>query len=178
MRTGGVAGRHGYRCNLMLRYRRVSAVFSFFHTAVSTFIHPFAVLICTCCVYLHPLTCCPHAPVAILSALRNLQMKIRRLELEKRQAELSMQTMRREASHTHTHLQRDQVTQTPQNDPTGVEQETSVRPSCNQGGCGRQMRWRISDLRLYAVYGCPQRWSPIWLLQSRAARGWSDSWKS
>uniref|UniRef100_H3CQQ6 Centrosomal protein 57 n=1 Tax=Tetraodon nigroviridis TaxID=99883 RepID=H3CQQ6_TETNG len=69
---------------------------------------------------------------AILSALRNLQMKIRRLELEKRQAELSMQTMRREASHTHTHLRRDQVTQTPQNDPTGVEQETSVRPSCNQ----------------------------------------------
>ncbi|KAM3875218.1 LOW QUALITY PROTEIN: centrosomal protein of 57 kDa [Diretmus argenteus] len=37
---------------------------------------------------------------AILSALRNLQEKIRRLELEKEHAELSLHTMRKDTSHT------------------------------------------------------------------------------
>lgn len=38
----GVAGRHGYTCNLMLRDVHVSsAVLSFFHIAFSHFIHPF-----------------------------------------------------------------------------------------------------------------------------------------
>lgn len=182
----GVAGHHGYVCNLMLHYLRVSAVFSFFHITVSNFIHSFAVwsppkkadVVCCCgshcCPW--PLTCCPRACVAILSALRNLQMKIRRLELEKRQAELNMRTTRRAVSHTH--LQSDKVTQTCLSDPTGGEQETSGRPSCNQGGCRRTMCSRVSDLCLYTVDRRPQRWSLIWLLQSLAVRSWSDSWKS
>lgn len=81
-------------------------------------------------------------------------MKIRRLELEKRQAELNMRTTRRDASHTH--LQSDKVTQTSPSDPTGVEQETSGRPSCNQGGCRRTMCLHVSHLCLYTVYRCPQ----------------------
>lgn len=39
----GAAGHHGYMCNLMLHYLRVSAVFSFFDIAVSNFIHSFTV---------------------------------------------------------------------------------------------------------------------------------------
>lgn len=205
----GAAGHHGYMCNLMLHYLRVSAVFSFFDIAVSNFIHSFtvwspkkadivsyctshlergaikmgagtrcartlAICVFTRCILCH--ACCPRASVAILSALRNLQMKIRRLELEKRQAELNMRTTRRDVSHTH--LQRDKVTQTLENDPTGVEQETSGRPSCNQGGCRRKMCSHVSVLCLYTVCACPQCWSLIWLLQSLAVRSWSDSWKS
>eukprot|EP00066_Takifugu_rubripes_P017446 XP_011606712.1 PREDICTED: centrosomal protein of 57 kDa-like [Takifugu rubripes] len=67
---------------------------------------------------------------AILSALRNLQEKIRRLEREKWQAELNLHSIRRDVSHAH--LQSDKVTQTPLNDPTDMEQETSGWPNCNQ----------------------------------------------
>ncbi|XP_056905716.1 centrosomal protein of 57 kDa isoform X2 [Takifugu flavidus] len=67
---------------------------------------------------------------AILSALRNLQEKIRKLEREKWQAELNLHSIRRDVSHAH--LQSDKVTQTPLNDPTDMEQETSGWPNCNQ----------------------------------------------
>lgn len=169
----------------MLHYVRVSAIFSFFTlpSLISSTPSPCEVpkkadVVCYCTSHscLWPLTCCPRASVAILSALRNLQIKIRRLELEKRQAELNMRTTRRDVSHTH--LQSDKVTQTSLGDPTGVEQETSGRPSCNQGGCRCTMCSHVSDLCLYTVYRCPQCWSLIWLLQSLAVRSWSDSWKS
>lgn len=115
--------------------QRVSAVFSFFHMAVSNFTRCFAdivpSLLSRCCPC--PLTRCARAPAAIHSALRNLQMKIRRLELEKRQAELTMRyAARRDVSHAHP--QSHKVTQTPPGDPTGVERETGGQPSCNQGG--------------------------------------------
>lgn len=114
----GVAGHHGYMCNLMLRYLRVSAVFSCFHIAVSDSIHALSL------------------PAAIRSALRNLQLKIRWLELEKRQAELDRRITRRDV--THTRLRSDKVTQTLENEPTEVEQGPSGRSSCNQGGCRRK----------------------------------------
>lgn len=99
------------------------------------------------------LTRCARAPAAIHSALRNLQMKIRRLELEKRQAELNMRyAARRDVSHTH--LQSHKVTQTPPSDPTGVERETGGQPSCNQGGCSRTRCFHVGDL-------CPHRVSIV-----------------
>ncbi|XP_035536671.1 centrosomal protein of 57 kDa isoform X2 [Morone saxatilis] len=67
---------------------------------------------------------------AILSALRNLQEKIRRLELEKGHTELSLHTLGKDASHTH--LQRDKVAQRPLNDQTDTERETSGQSNCNQ----------------------------------------------
>lgn len=49
---------------------------------------------------------------------------------------------------SHTHLQRDKVTQTPPNDPTGMEQEASGQPDCNQGGCAsnRPRVWLIVSI--------------------------------
>ncbi|XP_030008974.1 centrosomal protein of 57 kDa isoform X2 [Sphaeramia orbicularis] len=61
---------------------------------------------------------------AILSALRNLQDKIRRLELEKAHGELSLHTMGKDVSNTH--LQNDRVTQRLKNN------QTSDKSNCNQ----------------------------------------------
>lgn len=72
------------------------------------------------------------ACVAILSALRNLQEKIRRLELETGHAALSLHTVGKGASRTH--LQSDKVTQRPLNDQIDTERERSGQSSCNQGG--------------------------------------------
>lgn len=80
---------------------------------------------------------CVCACVAILSALRNLQEKIRRLELEKGHTELSLHTMGRDVSHTHLHT--DKVTQRPLNDQTGTEREISGQSNGNQGGCTKKI---------------------------------------
>ncbi|KAA8594314.1 hypothetical protein FQN60_005148 [Etheostoma spectabile] len=66
----------------------------------------------------------------ILSALRNLQEKIKRLELEKGHAEHSLHTLGENASHTH--LQRDQVTQRLLKDHTDTKREISGQSNCNQ----------------------------------------------
>ncbi|XP_042343119.1 centrosomal protein of 57 kDa isoform X2 [Plectropomus leopardus] len=66
---------------------------------------------------------------AILSALRNLQEKIRKLELEKGHAELSLHTMGKDASNTH--LQSDKVTQRLLKDYTDTKKE-SGQSNCNQ----------------------------------------------
>ncbi|KAK5868644.1 hypothetical protein PBY51_009640 [Eleginops maclovinus] len=57
----------------------------------------------------------------ILSALRNLQEKIRRLELEKDNGELRLHTMGKEASSTH--LQSDKVTQKFLKDPKDTDRD-------------------------------------------------------
>ncbi|XP_008285229.1 centrosomal protein of 57 kDa [Stegastes partitus] len=67
---------------------------------------------------------------AILSALRNLQEKIRRLELEKGHAELGLRSVGKEASHSF--LQNEKVTQRLINSPTDTEREMSSRSNCNQ----------------------------------------------
>ncbi|XP_068614726.1 centrosomal protein of 57 kDa-like [Brachionichthys hirsutus] len=68
---------------------------------------------------------------AILSALRNLQEKIRKLELEKGRAELSLRATGNDASRSF--LQRDKAAQR-QNDQTGEDarRETSSQSNCNQ----------------------------------------------
>ncbi|XP_075956952.1 centrosomal protein of 57 kDa [Anarhichas minor] len=66
----------------------------------------------------------------ILSALRNLQEKIRRLELEKGHAERSLHTVGKNASHTH--LQRDKVTPRLSQDHRDPEREISGQSNCNQ----------------------------------------------
>lgn len=84
-------------------------------------------------------------------------MKIRRLELEKRQAELNMRyAARRDVSHTH--LQSHKVTQTPPSDPTGVERETGGQPSCNQGGWvqPQEVLPRRRPVSSQGVHRCPQ----------------------
>ncbi|XP_056230176.1 centrosomal protein of 57 kDa isoform X1 [Seriola aureovittata] len=67
---------------------------------------------------------------AILSALRNLQEKIRRLELEKGHPELGLQTVGKDASHTH--LQSENVTQRLLNNQADTEREMSEPSDCNQ----------------------------------------------
>ncbi|XP_074534888.1 centrosomal protein of 57 kDa [Halichoeres trimaculatus] len=67
---------------------------------------------------------------AILSALRNLQEKIRKLELEKGKAELSIHTLRKNA--LHTHLQRDGATRRLLNDQTDTEKERRGQSDCNE----------------------------------------------
>ncbi|XP_067450856.1 centrosomal protein of 57 kDa [Thunnus thynnus] len=67
---------------------------------------------------------------AILSALKNLQEKIRRLELEKGHEELSLRSMGKDASHTH--LQSDKMTQRVLNNQTDTRRETSDGSNCNQ----------------------------------------------
>ncbi|XP_039648068.1 centrosomal protein of 57 kDa isoform X2 [Perca fluviatilis] len=66
----------------------------------------------------------------IFSALRNLQEKIKRLELEKGHAELSLHTLGEDASHTH--LQSDKVTQRLLKDHTDTKRERSGQSNCNQ----------------------------------------------
>ena len=70
--------------------------------------------------------------VEILSALRNLQEKIRRLELEKGDAKLSLHTLGKEASSTR--LQSDKVTQQLLKDHTDTDRERNGKSNCNQGG--------------------------------------------
>ncbi|XP_018549482.1 centrosomal protein of 57 kDa isoform X5 [Lates calcarifer] len=65
---------------------------------------------------------------AILSALRNLQEKIRRLELEKGHA--GLQTIGKDTSHTR--LQSEKVTQRVFNNQTDTEREMSDPSNCNQ----------------------------------------------
>ncbi|KAM6987839.1 centrosomal protein of 57 kDa isoform 1-T1 [Tautogolabrus adspersus] len=67
---------------------------------------------------------------AILSALRNLQEKIRRLELEKGKTELSMHTLGKDASHIHQ--QSDKVTRRLFNDQTDTAKEKRGQSNCNQ----------------------------------------------
>ncbi|XP_074498163.1 centrosomal protein of 57 kDa [Sebastes fasciatus] len=67
----------------------------------------------------------------ILSALRNLQEKIRKLELEKGHAELSLHAVgNKDASYTR--LQSDKVTQRLLKDHTDTEREISGQSNCNQ----------------------------------------------
>ncbi|KAM9733761.1 centrosomal protein of 57 kDa [Menidia menidia] len=84
-------------------------------------------------------SCRPSSPIkafpetssaAILSALRNLQEKIRKLELEKGQAELSLRSIGKNASRTL--VQRERDTQRTFNDQTDAERETSGQSNCNQ----------------------------------------------
>ncbi|XP_037534096.1 centrosomal protein of 57 kDa [Nematolebias whitei] len=65
---------------------------------------------------------------AILSALRNLQEKIRRLELENERTELSLRTAGKDTSHTL--LQKD--AQRRLNDQKAAETKTNGRSTCNQ----------------------------------------------
>ncbi|KAK2912518.1 centrosomal protein of 57 kDa isoform X2 [Channa argus] len=67
---------------------------------------------------------------AILSGLRNLQEKIRRLELEKEHAELNLRSLRRDASYIY--LQSEKVTRKLFNNQTNTERETSYPSNCNQ----------------------------------------------
>ncbi|XP_076591652.1 centrosomal protein of 57 kDa isoform X2 [Chaetodon auriga] len=67
---------------------------------------------------------------AILSALRNLQEKIRRLELERGHTERSLHAVGNDASRTH--LQSDTVTQRLFSEQTDTEREMSGQSSCNQ----------------------------------------------
>ncbi|XP_073344376.1 centrosomal protein of 57 kDa isoform X2 [Pagrus major] len=67
---------------------------------------------------------------AILSALRNLQEKLRRLELEKGHAQLSLRTMGKDASRTH--LQSDKVRQRHFNGQTDTERGKGGQSDCNQ----------------------------------------------
>uniref|UniRef100_A0A3Q0QS68 Cep57 centrosome localisation domain-containing protein n=1 Tax=Amphilophus citrinellus TaxID=61819 RepID=A0A3Q0QS68_AMPCI len=66
----------------------------------------------------------------ILSALKNLQEKIRRLEMEKGHAEQGLRTLEKDASHTF--LQNEDVTRRLLNNPTGPERQISGRSNCNQ----------------------------------------------
>ncbi|XP_056297731.1 centrosomal protein of 57 kDa isoform X2 [Pseudoliparis swirei] len=66
----------------------------------------------------------------ILSALRNLQKKIRMLELEKGHVKRSLHTAGKDASHTR--LQTDDVTRNLSKDPADPERGTSARSNCNQ----------------------------------------------
>ncbi|XP_028275693.1 centrosomal protein of 57 kDa isoform X2 [Parambassis ranga] len=67
---------------------------------------------------------------AILSALRNLQVKIRRLELEKGQAELSLRSM--EENTSHSLMQSEEVTKRLSNHQADTKQEMNGHSNCNQ----------------------------------------------
>ncbi|XP_017284459.1 centrosomal protein of 57 kDa [Kryptolebias marmoratus] len=67
---------------------------------------------------------------AILSALRNLQEKIRRLELEKEHTELSLHSSGKHTSRTL--LQCDSDTQRHSNDQKAAERKTNDQSNCNQ----------------------------------------------
>ncbi|XP_054868473.1 centrosomal protein of 57 kDa isoform X2 [Amphiprion ocellaris] len=67
---------------------------------------------------------------AILSALRNLQEKIRRLELEKGHADLSHHSVGKDVSHTF--LQNEKVNQRLTNNQTDTERKMSGQSNCNQ----------------------------------------------
>lgn len=84
-----------------------------------------------CCILLsspsHTMNVFVCACAEILSALRNLQEKIRRLELERGRPELGLRTTGKDASHTH--LQSERVTQR----QAETVRETSESSNCNQG---------------------------------------------
>ncbi|XP_060902548.1 centrosomal protein of 57 kDa isoform X1 [Labrus mixtus] len=67
---------------------------------------------------------------AILSALRNLQEKIRRLELQKGKTEVNMHTLGKDGSHMHQ--QSDKVTRRLFNDQTDTAKEKRGQSNCNQ----------------------------------------------
>ncbi|XP_029923620.1 centrosomal protein of 57 kDa isoform X2 [Myripristis murdjan] len=67
---------------------------------------------------------------AILSALRNLQEKIRRLELEKESAELSLYAMGKDTSHTQ--LQSEKITHRVSDTQRDIGRETNGISNCNQ----------------------------------------------
>ncbi|XP_035009375.1 centrosomal protein of 57 kDa isoform X3 [Hippoglossus stenolepis] len=67
---------------------------------------------------------------AILSALRNLQEKIRRLELDKEHAERGVQTVVQEASHVRP--QSENVTRRLSSNQTETQRETTDSSNCNQ----------------------------------------------
>lgn len=70
---------------------------------------------------------------AILSGLRNLQEKIRRLELEKGQTELSLHSVGENASNSLMHSEK--VAKRLSNHQTDTKQEMNGHSSCNQGQC-------------------------------------------
>lgn len=72
---------------------------------------------------------------AIICALKNLQEKIRQLELEKHHAELSLQNMERDVSQAH--LLRDGIVYRPSDAPT--EREQCNQSSCNPGECTNKL---------------------------------------
>lgn len=135
----GVSELHGYTCNMMLDYLDVwaapTSIDSFTLSSLKFPSYPLANLknisfytrpaamphitmnpFCTQCITFF-VCACP----AILSGLRSLQEKIRRLELEKGHADFSWHSLRRDTSHTH--LQNENVTQ----------RELGDSSSCNQG---------------------------------------------
>ncbi|XP_068441329.1 centrosomal protein of 57 kDa [Clinocottus analis] len=67
----------------------------------------------------------------ILSALRNLQEKIRMLELEKGHVKLSLHTVGENAT-SYTHMQTDEVTQRLPKHPKDPEREIRRQSDCNQ----------------------------------------------
>lgn len=69
--------------------------------------------------------------VVILSALRNLQEKIRRLEMEKGHAERSLHALGKDASQTL--LQNEDITPRLLNDQKDPERLRSAQSNCNQG---------------------------------------------
>lgn len=75
---------------------------------------------------------------AIISALKNLQEKIRRLELDKQRAELSLQNMERDVSQAH--LFREGVAHRPSHAHT--DRERCNQSSCNPGGCTNEPKLR------------------------------------
>lgn len=75
--------------------------------------------------------CLVCACAAILSALKNLQEKIRRLELEKGREELSLRSKGKDA--THKRLQSDTTRQRLINTQTDTRREPSDESNCNQG---------------------------------------------
>ncbi|XP_034556760.1 centrosomal protein of 57 kDa isoform X2 [Notolabrus celidotus] len=67
---------------------------------------------------------------AILSALRNLQEKIRRLEMDKGKAGLRIHTLGQDASHTH--LQSERVSRRILSDQIATQKERGDQSDCNQ----------------------------------------------
>lgn len=122
-------GLHGYMCNMIPHYLNVLAsvtsmktyqitlcltitwAHQYVHQIVSNLSHT---IICAC--------------AAILSALRNLQEKIRRLELERGRPELGLRTTGKDAPRTH--LQSERVTQRRADTVREMSHESS---NCNQG---------------------------------------------
>ena len=99
---------------------------------------PFPECICSASVcptfsYLISHTChvCVCANAAILSALRNLQEKIRRLELDKEHAEHGLQTVAQEAPRVRP--QSENMTRRLFTNQTETPRETTDSSNCNQG---------------------------------------------
>lgn len=84
------------------------------------------------CPYFCDLVFCVSACVAILSALSNLQEKIKRLELERGHTQLGLHTMGKDAAGTN--LQSGKEAQR-QNNQMDTDRGISDQSACNQGGC-------------------------------------------